>query len=75
MAQAKGKDAWAQTSAILAMLANANRDPKKTKPFSPSDFNPWTAKAKPKPTSTAPTVTISTSVLTRILLETPQDKE
>jgi hypothetical protein len=75
MAQAASKDAWSRTSATLAMLANVNRDPKKHKqPFMPKDFDPWTAPpAKPQ----KPTVMtkVSTCVLTRILLETPQGKE
>lgn len=40
MAEGKSKDAWQHTSAILALIANVNRDPKKTKLFKPSDFNP-----------------------------------
>ena len=40
MAEGKSKDAWQHTSAILALVANVNRDPKKTKSFKPSDFNP-----------------------------------
>jgi len=27
-------------SALLALLANVHRDPKKTKAFTPNDFNP-----------------------------------
>lgn len=41
MAEARGKTEWARTGAILAMLANVNRDPKKQKAFKPSDFNPF----------------------------------
>jgi len=40
MAEARTRDNWAHTSAMLAMIANAHRDPKKTKPFMPADFNP-----------------------------------
>jgi hypothetical protein len=40
MAEARAQHTWAATSSVLAMLANVNRDPKKTRPFSPSDFNP-----------------------------------
>ncbi|NLW83533.1 MAG: hypothetical protein GXY41_03865 [Phycisphaerae bacterium] len=40
MAEGKSKDAWQHTSALLALIANVNRDPKRTKPFKPSDFNP-----------------------------------
>lgn len=40
MAEARAESEWAHTSAVLAMLANVHRDPKKTKAFTPSDFNP-----------------------------------
>jgi hypothetical protein len=44
MAEARGREAWSHTSAILALIANVNRDPKKTRPFKPSDFDPYSAK-------------------------------
>ncbi|HPD17392.1 MAG TPA: hypothetical protein PLE19_20840 [Planctomycetota bacterium] len=44
MAEARGRDNWAHTSAILALVANVNRDPKKTRAYKPSDFDPYTAK-------------------------------
>jgi len=38
---------WGQTSSVLAMLANANRDPKKKpSPFRPEDFNPWAGRER-----------------------------
>jgi len=43
MAEARGKERWAHTSAIMALVANAHRDPKKTRAFKPSDFNPYHA--------------------------------
>lgn len=41
MAEAKGRDNWNHTSAVLAMIANVNRDPKKTPAFQPADFDPY----------------------------------
>jgi len=41
MAEGKAKDKWQHTSVILALLANCHRDPKKTKPFKPADFDPF----------------------------------
>ncbi len=41
MAEARAKDRWAHTSSIMALVANVNRDPKKTRAFRPSDFNPY----------------------------------
>ena len=40
MAEARSRENWAHTSALLAMAANCHRDPKKSKTFTPSDFNP-----------------------------------
>lgn len=46
MAEARAANEWAHTSAVLAMLANAHRDPKKTRVFTPSDFNPLEARRR-----------------------------
>ena len=40
MAEAKSRQAWNHTSALLAMLANVHRDVKKTRAFKPADFHP-----------------------------------
>ena len=44
MAEARGRDNWAHTSAILALIANVNRDPKKTRAYKPADFDPYATK-------------------------------
>ena len=41
MAESRGRDSWAHTSSVLAMIANVNRDPKKGRVFRPDDFNPY----------------------------------
>jgi len=41
MAEARGRDNWAHTSAVLALVANVNRDPKKTRAYRPADFDPY----------------------------------
>jgi hypothetical protein len=46
MAEGKAKDRWQHTSVVLSMLANCHRDAKKTKPFKPSDFDPF-SQSKP----------------------------
>jgi len=46
MAEARGRESWAHTSALLALIANVNRDPKKTRAYRPSDFDPYSARAK-----------------------------
>ena len=48
MAEARLQAEWAQTSSVMALIANANRDPKKHGPFKPGDFDP-TQKAKHEP--------------------------
>jgi hypothetical protein len=49
MAEAKVRDKWAHTSAVLAMIANAHRDTKKTRPFTPADFNPMEQRQSNEP--------------------------
>ncbi len=44
MAHGKGKDTWSHTSALMALIANVNRDPKKTRVFKPTDFDPYADK-------------------------------
>ena len=41
MAEGLGRERWAHTSLICTLIANANRDLKKGRPFKPSDFDPY----------------------------------
>jgi len=41
MAHAAGKERWGRCSALMALIANVNRDPKKGRSFRPSDFDPY----------------------------------
>jgi hypothetical protein len=41
MAEGLGRERWAHTSLICALIANAHRDPKKHRPFKPNDFDPY----------------------------------
>ncbi len=41
MAEARERSGWARASALLALIANAHRDPKKTRAFKPGDFDPY----------------------------------
>ena len=43
MADARQREAWGRLSALLATIANDNRDPKK-RAVSPDDFNPYVEK-------------------------------
>jgi len=47
MGEAASRQRWAHTSAVLALLANAHRDPKKGRPFQPADFNPHLRQKEP----------------------------
>jgi hypothetical protein len=58
MADAKQTDDWNHTAAILALLANVHRDPKKGKAFKPADFHP-ALKRSSMPSSPAPKVDVS----------------
>lgn len=58
MAGAKQTDDWNHTAAILALLANLHRDPKKGKAFKPADFHPALKKA-PVANAVAPKVDVS----------------
>ncbi|MCQ2397431.1 MAG: hypothetical protein MJ106_07035 [Lentisphaeria bacterium] len=40
MAESRQMAEWDRTAAILLMLYNANRDPKKSKELTQADFNP-----------------------------------
>ena len=51
MAEGRGREHWAHTSAMLALIANAHRNPKKQRPFTPADFNPYGALERRKPTA------------------------
>ena len=44
MAEGAARSAWAHTSALLALIANVNRDAKKTRAYKPSDFDPYARK-------------------------------
>ena len=44
MVESQQRTAWDHTSAELAMLANANRDPKKSRAVRPDQFNPYRTK-------------------------------
>jgi hypothetical protein len=43
MADARAEEAWGRQSWLMALIANANRDPKKGRVFHPRDFNPYQA--------------------------------
>jgi len=42
-------ESWNHTSAVLALLANAHRDPRKGRAFGPADFHPMRKTPARKP--------------------------
>ncbi len=46
MAEAKSRDNWNHTSALLALIINVNRDPKKKRTVSPNEINPHERKPR-----------------------------
>jgi len=46
MAEGLGRERWSHTAAVMALIANVNRDPKKGRAFRPSDFDPFSRKTR-----------------------------
>jgi hypothetical protein len=66
MAEGVAQDRWNHTSALLAMLANVNRDPKKGRAFKPADFHPiHDAKVAKQPPLCAPVSLLKTIFIDR----------
>ncbi|MBX3356430.1 MAG: hypothetical protein KF724_12110 [Phycisphaeraceae bacterium] len=51
MAEARQRELWSRTASVMALIANTQRDPKKTRPFRPSDFDPFSAAKSAEPLS------------------------
>ena len=47
MSEAHARAAWARTSALMALVANCHRDPKRTRALRPSDFDPFARRGSP----------------------------
>ncbi len=43
MAGARARANWAPVSALMAVVANTARDPKRSRPFTADDFDPFRA--------------------------------
>jgi len=50
MAEARTHESWSHTSALLALLANVHRDPKKHRVYKPADFDPTHSRTGPRKT-------------------------
>ncbi len=47
MAEGRSRDEWSRMSSLLALIATAHRDPKKTRAFKPGDFDPFAKPTRP----------------------------
>jgi len=72
MADARQRSDWQHTSALMCLLANLNRDPKKTGAFKPSDFDPF-AKAAGSKTG-IPITKKNLKLLKKVFVKEPKRK-
>ena len=70
MAEGRGRDEWGRTAALLALIANVNRDPRRGRAFRPSDFNPYEVRRR----TGVPITAANIGLLKRIFVE-PGRKE
>lgn len=49
MAEARQREQWNHTAALLALLANCHRDPRRSRAFTLNDFHPLAEPAPPPP--------------------------
>ncbi len=47
MAEGRARDEWQRASAMMALLANCHRDPRKRRPYRPNDFDPFQRTQQP----------------------------
>ncbi len=47
MAEGRARDEWVRMSSLMALIANAHRDPKKRCSFKPRDFDPFARRSRP----------------------------
>ena len=67
VAEARQRDLWNHTASVMALIANVNRDPKKSRPAKPNDFHPL-RKSPTHPTNHRPPVT-DISVLKAVFVD------
>ncbi len=67
MLEGRQRHDWSVASGLMALVANTQRDPKRSRPLKPSDFDPF-AKPNRSPASTAP-LKVGVSVLKHVFIE------
>lgn len=70
MAEARQRHDWSIAAAVMSVIANANRDPKRSRPFKPADFDP--IHQPPRPSGP---VTVDVSILKDLFIDRKVAKE
>jgi len=71
MAEARSRQQWHHTAALLALIANCHRDAKRHRPYVPEDFLPRPANAE---RSTAMPIT-DLSILKAVFVDRPRPEK
>lgn len=64
MAEGRQRHDWSIASAFMALVANTQRDPKRSRPIKPSDLDPFA-----RPRRAAPTPKVGVSVLRDVFID------
>jgi len=67
MAEGRQREQWSRLSALMALIANTQRDPKKTRALKPADFDPFAREV--------PVVKADVSVLKQVFIDKRMPKE
>ena len=62
MADGAQRERWSRTSSMMALIANVNRNPKKTRGFRPADFDPFAEKPGPQVLDRSTIVTLKAAM-------------
>jgi len=69
MAEGRQREQWARLSALMALVANTQRDPKKTRALKPKDFDPFARDFR------GPPIKADISVLKQVFIDKHIPKE
>ncbi len=67
MLDGKQRHDWSIASAVMALVANINRDPKRSRRLNPSDFDPFAKRQRP--------IKVGVSVLKDVFIDGKMPKE
>jgi hypothetical protein len=68
MAEARSRQQWTHTAALLALIANCHRDAKRHRPYTPDDFLP---RCSTRERTSAPPIT-DLSILKAVFVDRPR---